>query len=324
MQNLQRWIARKESGWKTLETLLNRAEKKGLKSLNAHEIRRLASLYRSASADLARAQTNELGHTLVHGLQRLTSRGYSQIYQGSRRQEWKAVLTFYRWGFPAVVQQTVWYIALSTALFVLGAMVAWWLSWQDPSFLTLVVPEDLIVKVRDRGELWMGSILGHEPLASSGIMINNLIVSFRVVMGGLTGGVLSILVLIFNGVMIGAIGSLVGQYNLAYRFWAFVFPHGALELPAIFLAGGAGLLLARALVFPGQYRRKDALKIYGAQAAQLIYGIVPMLVIAGIIEGFFSPSPEVPELLKYLTGTVLFGVLLMYCSRKIPKVDSVI
>jgi uncharacterized membrane protein SpoIIM required for sporulation len=322
MQNLQRWIARKETGWQTLETLLNKAEKQGLKSLSAHEIRNLASLYRSASADLARAQTNDLGHTLVHSLQRLTSRAYSQIYQGSRRQEWKSVLSFYRWGFPAVVQQTIWYIALSTALFGLGAVVAWWLSWQDPSFMALVVPEELIVKVRDRGELWMGSILGHEPLASSGIMINNLIVSFRLIAGGLTAGILSVWMLIFNGVMIGAVGCLVGQNNLAYPFWAFVFPHGALELPAIFLAGGAGLLLARALVFPGQYSRKDALKIYGAQAAQLVYGIVPMLVIAGTIEGFFSPSPVVPAPLKYLTGTVLFGLLVIYCSQKIPKADS--
>lgn len=112
-----------------------------------------------------------------------------------------------------------------------------------------------------------------------------------------------------------AIAALVGQNNLAYPFWAFVFPHGSLELPAIFLAGGAGLLIAKAILFPGRYLRIDALKINGLQAAQLVFGIVPMLVIAGAIEGFFSPSPIVPEPVKYMVGMVLFWLLFIYCGR---------
>jgi uncharacterized membrane protein SpoIIM required for sporulation len=322
MQNLKRWIARKESGWKQLDALLSTAEKKGLKSLNGRDIRALASLYRSTSADLAKAQTNQLGQTLIQSLQTLTSRGYSQIYQGSRRQEWRSVLEFCRWGFPKVVQQTIGYTALATALFLVGAIVAWWFSWQDPSFLALVVPDEMIVKVRDRGELWMGSIVGIEPLASSGIMINNLTVAFRIIAGGLTAGLLTIWALVMNGVFLGGVGCLVGQNNLAYSLWAFVFPHGSLELPAIFLAGGAGLLIARALVFPGQYRRIDAFKVYGQQAAQLVFGIVPMLVIAGIIEGFFSPSPIIPEPFKYLAGSGLLWLLILYCSRRRPTTQS--
>jgi hypothetical protein len=112
------------------------------------------------------------------------------------------------------------------------------------------------------------------------------------------------------------VGALVGQNNLAAPFWAFVFPHGSLELPAIFLAGGAGFLLARALLFPGQYRRSDALKLYGTQAAQLAFGLVPMLVLAGIIEGFFSPQPNIPDLVKYVTGILLFVSLVWYLGRK--------
>jgi uncharacterized membrane protein SpoIIM required for sporulation len=87
-------------------------------------------------------------------------------------------------------------------------------------------------------------------------------------------------------------------------------------LPAIFLAGGAGLIIARAIFFPGKYRRADAMKFYGTQAAQLVFGIVPMLVIAGTIEGFFSPNPAIPDPLKYLAGIGLFAVLVMYCSKR--------
>ncbi len=316
--NIQRWIARREPNWKRLDSLLTQVEKKGLKSLHASEIRELASLYRSVSADLARARTNQVGNILVQDLQRLTSRGYNQIYQGSRRQEWQAVGQFYRWGFPHIVQKTLGYTVVATAIFLVGALIAWWYAWQDPVFISLIAPESLIEKVRDRGELWMGSIVGIEPLASSSIMINNIKVSFGAVAGGITGGIYTVFLLVYNGLHIGAIATLVGQNNLAYPFWAFVFPHGSLELPAIFLAGGAGLLIAKGILFPGKYARVDAIKIYGSQAAQLVFGIVPMLIIAGTIEGFFSPSPLVPEPLKYMAGTGLFTLLVLYCSRKEP------
>jgi uncharacterized membrane protein SpoIIM required for sporulation len=316
--DVQRWIARRETQWQKLEALLKRLETKGLKSLKADEIALLASLYRSVSADLARAKTHQLGETIIQHLQTLTSRSYSQIYQGSRKQEWRAALAFYIWGFPTVVYQSRAYIAIATGLFVVGALIAWWFSWRDPSFLALVVPERLISLVRDRGELWMGSILGSEPLASSGIAINNMSVCFRTVAGGITGGLLTAYFLFFNGVLIGAIGALVQQNGLAFPFWAFVFPHGALELPAIFLAGGAGLLIAKALLFPGEYRRVDAFKIYGNQAAQLMFGVVPLLLVAGAIEGFLSPNPTVPAPLKYLIGTLLLWALLAYFQNRSP------
>jgi uncharacterized membrane protein SpoIIM required for sporulation len=320
--NIQRWIARREPTWKQLDELLKRVEKRGLKSLRGSEIRQLASLYRSVSADLARARTNQVGKLLIQNLQSLTTRSYTQIYQGSRRQEWHAVLEFYRWGFPKAIQQNAVYILLSTALFVVAGLIAWWYAWQDPIFMSLLVPEPLIEKVRDRGELWMGSIVGTEPLASSSIMVNNISVSFKVIAGGITAGVLTVYILVMNGLLIGAISTLVGQNSLAYPFWAFVFPHGALELPAIFIAGGAGLLIARALLFPGEYRRVDALRLYGLRAAHLVYGIVPMLVIAGIVEGFFSPNPLIPDAFKYIAGIILFTLLLMYCSLKLPGTQS--
>ena len=316
--NIQRWIGRREINWQRLDTLLKKLERKGLKKLRAGEIRELASLYRSVAADLARARTQQVGNTLTQSLQSLTTRAYTQIYQGSRRQEWHAVLEFYRWGLPSIVQQTFPYIAIATGMFLVGALVAWWYAWQDPSFMSLIVPENLISQVRDEHKLWMGSILGIEPLASSSIMINNISVSFSAVAGGMTAGLFTTYILIFNGLLIGAVGTLVGQNNLAYPFWAFVFPHGSLELPAIFFAGGAGLLLAKAILVPGKYRHRDALKFYGSLAIQLVFGIVPMLIIAGTIEGFFSPSPIVPEPIKYLAGMGLFMLLVTYCNRQKP------
>jgi uncharacterized membrane protein SpoIIM required for sporulation len=343
--NVKRWIARREPNWKRLDELLTRIEKRGMRSasfrssaanlesfaqsvaddskrgmrgLSTQEIKELASLYRSVSADFARARTNQalVGNLLVQDLQRLTSRAYSQVYQGSRKQDWKGALDFYKWELPQVIQETIVYTAIATAIFLIGGLIAWWFSWRDPQFLEMIVPEHLIRTVRDDGKLWMGSILGTEPEAASQIMTNNLGVTFRAAAGGMTLGLFTIFLLFMNGLLIGGVGTLVGQNNLGFPFWAFVFPHGSLELPAIFFSGAAGLLIARGIVFPGQYRRIDAVKVYGLKAAQLMFGVIPMLVVAGIIEGFFSPSPLVPDPLKYFAGLGLFVALLRYCNRK--------
>ena len=314
--NVQRWISRREPNWKRLDGLLQQAEKKGIKSLSAEEIKDLASLYRSVSADLARARTNKVGSILTQDLQKLTSRGYNQIYQGSQRQEWQQVREFYLWGFPQVVRESWRYIAIATAIFLLPGLIAWWYGWRDPAFIAVTVPQRLITMVEEDGELWMGSIVGIEPLASSNITVNNLSVSFAAIAGGITAGLYTIYIMALNGLSIGAVATLVGKNNLAYPFWAFVFPHGSLELPAIFLAGGAGLLIGKAIVFPGKYRRIDALKINAIKAAQLLFGIIPMLIIAGIIEGFLSPNPAIPDAIKYLVGTGLFVLLVSYCLRQ--------
>ncbi|MDB9527050.1 stage II sporulation protein M [Oscillatoria sp. CS-180] len=328
--NIQRWIARREASWRQLDDLLNRAEKQGLNSLKTTEIKTLASLYRSVSADLARARTHHVGDVLIQDLQGLTSRSYSQIYQGSRRQDWQSVLAFYQYGFPAAVRASWVYIAIATVLFVTSGLIAWWYSWQDPSFMSLVLSPGFVAEVQESEELWTVSILGREPVASSAIMVNNIGVCFKAIFGGVAyflpevpivtpPGGFTVFILVLNGLMIGSVATLVAQTDLAYDLWAFVFPHGSLELPAIFFAGGAGLLLARAILLPGNYRRIDALQVYGRQAAELVYGIVPMLVIAGIIEGFYSPSPFVPNLIKYATGSVLFLILITYCLYRPAK-----
>ncbi len=319
--HIQRWIARREPHWQSLEQLLDRAEKTGLKSLSPQQIHELASLYRSVSADLARARTHQVGAVMIRDLQQLTSRGYAQVYQGTRRQEWGQVWEFYRSGLPQVLRETLVYTLLSTTIFLLSGLIAWWYAWSDPNFIDLVVPESLIKLVRDDGELWMGRIMGDSPGNSSGIMTNNIGVCLRSIAGGLMAGLGTLYILIFNGIMIGGIAALVAQNNLAYPFWAFVLPHGALELPAIFISGGAGLMIAKALLFPEGYRRLDAFKIEGPKIAQIIFGMIPMLLVAGTIEGFISPNPAIPDFVKYLLGTVIFCALIAYILPRWSKTD---
>jgi uncharacterized membrane protein SpoIIM required for sporulation len=108
------------------------------------------------------------------------------------------------------------------------------------------------------------------------------------------------------------------QAGMADKLYSFVAPHGVLELPAIFMSGGAGLLLAKGLLFPGALPRKDSIAYEGGRAVKLVLGIVPMLIVAGTIEGFVSPS-DLPVALKYTLAAGLFGLLLLYVKRKTPR-----
>ncbi|AHB87735.1 hypothetical protein NK55_01860 [Thermosynechococcus sp. NK55a] len=317
--NVERWLIRQEPQWLELEQLLNRAEIEGIQGWSAAEIRRLSQLYRLVSADLARAKTRRLGSGIVNYLQGLTLRSYSQIYQGQHSHDGRKVWCFLQRGFPAVVQQTWVYTALALGVFLVAAAIAWWYGWRDRQFLELLVPPDILSVVEKEGKLWMGSIVGIEPLASSAILTNNLSVALAMVAGGILGGLGTLYILWNNGLHIGGIAALVAQNNLAYPFWAFVSPHGALELPAIFLAGAAGLLLGQAILLPGRYPRLRALKRNGALAAQLMFGIVPLLVIAAMIEGFWSPNPLIPNSVKYLSGLGLFAALVFYLAWPIER-----
>ncbi|GAB4218211.1 MAG: stage II sporulation protein M [Synechococcales cyanobacterium] len=309
--DVQRWLARREGDWKQLAVVLHKAEKRGLQSLSAQEIRQLAGLYRAVSGDLARAQTHQLPATLLQDLQALLTRAFSQIYQGSRHQEWRSVLRFYGQTLPALIRDLSAEVLMAMALFVGSALVAVQFA-HDPVFLATLLPPGLLRTVQEEGQLWMGSIVGIEPLASSQIMTNNLSVAFGAIAGGITGGLYTVYILVYNGIALGAIAHLVAAHGLAWPFWAFVFPHGALELPAIFLAGAAGLAIGRALLWPGRVTRAAALKSQGRKAAQLLYGIVPLLVVAGIVEAFVSPQPGIPAALKYLWGLASLGMLLAY------------
>jgi uncharacterized membrane protein SpoIIM required for sporulation len=169
--------------------------------------------------------------------------------------------------------------------------------------------------------MWTHSILTVKPIASSAIMTNNLSVAFSTFALGITGGIGTIWMMVLNGLLIGVIGAETWRWGMALPFWSFVAPHGVLELPAIFISGGAGLEIARGLLFPGLLPREVSLAQAGGRAAKLLLGTLPMLVIAGIIEGFFSPS-QAPAAAKFLLAGVLFTALLTYLFQRRPVTDT--
>jgi uncharacterized membrane protein SpoIIM required for sporulation len=115
----------------------------------------------------------------------------------------------------------------------------------------------------------------------------------------------------FNGLLIGVIGMACWISGMSLDLWSFVAPHGVLELPAIFIAGGAGLRIAQGLLFPGVLARRDSLARAGYEAVQLLLGTIPILIIAGLIEAFVSPT-GLPIPLKFSMAAALFVLLNAY------------
>jgi uncharacterized membrane protein SpoIIM required for sporulation len=204
----------------------------------------------------------------------------------------------------------------STTVAAVPGLWCYLLARLDPQFLAAVTPPGLREQL-GRGELWVYRINPVKPAASSFIMTNNISVSFTLFALGIVFGAGTLWALVSNGIHFGTIAAVVGQTRMSRELWAFVAPHGALEIPAIIIAGAAGLILGGALLFPGDLRRRDALVARGRVAVALVLGCVPILVMAGIIEAFFSPLPpaSIPPSIKLITGGSLFTLFLLYVLR---------
>jgi uncharacterized membrane protein SpoIIM required for sporulation len=181
-----------------------------------------------------------------------------------------------------------------------------------------------MIETIDRGQMWTESIVTVKPQASSAIMTNNLSVAFVTFAAGITAGIGTLYYLILNGFLLGVVAAACAARGMSLSLWSFVAPHGVFELPAIFIAGGAGLRLAQGLLFPGVLPRRDAIRTAGADAVRLVLGVVPVLVMAGVIEAFVSPT-NLPAGLKFgLAGALL--VLLaayLFAPRAMDGIRSV-
>jgi uncharacterized membrane protein SpoIIM required for sporulation len=173
-----------------------------------------------------------------------------------------------------------------------------------------------MIATMERHEMWTHSIVGVAPMATSAIMTNNLTVSFVTFAGGITFGLYTLFSLFNNGMLLGVIGAACHQYGMSLALWSFVAAHGSLELPSILIAGAAGLRLGHAMLFPGGLRWKDSVAKGGIEATRLVSGVIPLLVIAGCLEGFFSPSAA-PVGLKFTVGGALFTLLLLWLFRPV-------
>ncbi len=307
-----RWMAKRKPYWDRLEEIIKKAGHRGLGALGHAELRELGLLYRQIAADLASVREDPLSQPWAGFLNQLLARAHNLIYMG-RPARPRGILGFYRTDFPRIFRETWTYTALAFLLFLAGALAGFFAGLADPSFQRFFLGPEMSDTI-DRREMWTHSMLTIQPLASSAIMTNNLTVSFTVFAVGIIGGIGTVYLLAMNGVLIGVISAACWQAGMSLQLWSFVAPHGVLELPAVFIAGGGGLLLARGLLFPGELPRRESLTLYGGQGVRLALGIIPLLFVAGLLEGFFSPS-YLPVAAKFACAAAAGGLLLLYLTQ---------
>jgi uncharacterized membrane protein SpoIIM required for sporulation len=306
-QMLKDFLGSRLEKWKRLEELTARASRLRLTNLSGEEVREFGRLYRRTAADLAIAREEVRDQRLINYLNHLVARAHGAIYR-SESSGFGVFLSFFRYEFPAVFRKTFPYIFTSFMIFMLPFTFALVISLFDNGFADRIAPG--LKQSIAAHQNWTEAINKANPLASTQIQTNNIMVTFIAFALGVFAGLGTIMVLVQNGLSIGMTFGLC----IKYRFWdilIFVAAHGVIELTAIFIAGGAGLLIGKALLMPGDLRRMDALVTNGQLAVKLIMGCVPMLLIAGLIEGFVSPA-HISPYYKYAVSAVSAIVLIAY------------
>lgn len=291
------------ASWRALEALLKRVEQQGLPALTLDETRELARLYRRASGDLLFARARGAPAEVTTYLNDLVGRAYA-VTSPNARLRLRDVWRFYAQTFPATVRRELWMIVAAAALMLGGAAFGWLGMALDPDAAPYLVPEQHLTLDPDRrvAEEAAGDVasVGTQAEFSTFLFTHNIQVSFLAFALGLTAGLGTGVVLFLNGVMLGSLAQVYAARGHAAWFWAWILPHGIPELTAIFLAGAAGLILGRALLAPRGLPRRVALRKESKIALHLVVGTLPILVVAGLIEGTISQihPPQLPVSLK--------------------------
>lgn len=296
--------------------MLDQAQRQGLGSLGRLELQELGLLYRQAAADLSTLREDPSGKSYARSLNLLLSRAHNTIYSGQKSSAW-GIVHFYRTTWPPIFRRNLKLVSAACLLFALGGVAGLLLSTTRPDFMRLFLGPRMIETI-EKHKMWTDSVVAIKPLASSAIMTNNMSVTFLTFAYGITAGIGTVYMMVFNGVMMGVVATACWFGGMSLPLWSFVAPHGVLELPAIFIAGGAGLRIAQGMLFPGMLPRRDSLARAGGEAVRLLLGVIPILIVAGTIEGFISPSPAIPWQWKFaLSGAigVIFFSYLFFCAR---------
>jgi uncharacterized membrane protein SpoIIM required for sporulation len=307
--NADEFYQSRRKEWELLSNLVERAQS-DVSRLSPRDVEQLASLYRAASSDLALGKRDFPHHQVTQYLNQLVARTHAILYQGEPLAI-KRIVDFALRGFPRLFRQTFIFTFAAFLMFIVPALAAGFSIAHEPGSAQWLLPpevHELIPIVEDK-KLWIDMPIEERPYISAFIMQNNIRVSILAFGSGLTGGVLTFWVLVQNGLILGGLLGLTAYYGIGFELATFVIGHGVIELSVIFMAGGSGLMLGWAILRPGLRRRRDALAEAAQTSVRLLMGAVPMLIVAGAIEGFISPSEIIPWPVKWAVG-IGSGILL--------------
>ena len=301
--------------WQQLSDLLDKSQG-NLQQLSPEEVKLLGALYRAVTSDLALAKRDFPRHNVAVFLNQLVARAHAVVYQGEPL-AFKRMIRFVSIGFPRIFRELFPFTLVAALSFLIPALISSIAINYDPDISYWMLPAEAqaLRETIENQELWTNIPIGQRPYASSFIMTNNIRVSFLAFGAGILVGVFTLWVMIFNGLNVGGLLGLTAHYDVGFDLFTFMIGHGVIELTVIFMAGGAGLYLGWAILRPGLLRRRDALTQAARKSVRLVIMAVPLLIIAGLIEGFISPSEVIPWPVKWGvgigTGVVLYSYLFL-------------
>jgi uncharacterized membrane protein SpoIIM required for sporulation len=321
---MNRFIDKRKNDWQRLEDLLSMIEMATLRNLTREEVRELGQLYRRAASDLAIARAETRDPKLINYLNSLVIRAHGKIYRAESR-GLGMIKQFFLKEFPQTFRRTWKFTAIAFGTFLLSAIFSFFATWQDIDFAEFVYLGEIRYEVESDHHWWEDLNQEGNQIGASAIMTNNIYVTFRAFAMGAFFGIGALYDMAFEGARMGSLMAVCYQLKPAFgdALATFIVGHGVLELSCIFLCGGAGMMIGYSILVPGDLSRVEAVKKSGLEAVRLVIGCAFVLVIAGTIEGFISPS-SLPPVFKIgtgvLTGIALYSYLLLAGrERKLPE-----
>ena len=318
----------RERTWQELESMIAFADDRGLRALGADQLARLPHLYRATLSSLSVARSISLDRALVEYLESLVGRAYFVVY-GTRQHVRRQFADFFLWKLPSTVRAAKWHILAAVVITVAGAVAAYSLTRSDPDYYYSFAgdmaqgrtPASSTAELRD------GLYHSADGLATfaSELFSHNASIGILAFALGFIAGLPTLLLLFYNGLVLGAFVALYTSRGLGWDLWGWILPHGVTELTAVILCGAAGLMIAHGLVFAGAQPRLDSLRDKGRAAAVIVLGAILMLFIAGMIEGIFRQT-VMNIYVRYavaIATAILWAAYFGWCGRARDRAEGV-
>ena len=297
----------RQDSWRQFEEILKTSSRR----INPDT---LADLFVKVSDDLAYARTYYADSQLTTYLNQLASRLHLAIYN-NKRQEKGRFRRFWQIELPHLFYSAKNELALALVVFVVSMVLGAVSTEHDPHFPRLIMGDGYV-------NMTLENISKDDPMAVYkkaeqmnmffAITINNVFVAFRAFAFGAISPILTLFLLFYNGIMVGAFQYFFHQQGLFLTSFLTIWIHGALEISAIVIAGSAGIVLGSSWLFPKTYTRYEAFRIGAKKGVKIIIGLVPVFIAAGFLEGFVTRLTEMPEILKWTIILTSFGFVIYY------------
>lgn len=321
---MNRFLDQHKDNWRRLEDLLEMQKVSGLRGLSRIEVREFGELYRRAAADLAIARSETRDPKLINYLNSLVIRAHGRVYR-AESQGVSLVWNFFTREFPQAIRDSFRYSFVAFAVFMIFAVASFAICYNSAEFGEILGLDPYRAAAETNAPWWL-DINDANQIEASNILTNNIRVTMMAFALGVLLCVGTCFILAFNGLLIGGVLGVCYKTNPAFgnELVFFMTGHGVIELSCIFFCGGAGMMIGYAIVNPGELTRAQALKKKGMEAAKIVIGCACLLVIAGIIEGFLSPS-DLPPSLKIATGLstgIAMYAYLLFAGRRELQPDA--